>query len=230
MTNSLKKAESSERSRRISAVVPAFNEEANVGRVLKVLLSSKYLDEVILVDDGSSDKTAEVGEKLGVKVIKLSENKGKGNAMKQGLKATMAEVIVFFDADLIGLTQEHIFSLVSPVLKDEADMCVGIRGRLFNIPKLVAKIDPLLAIGGERAIKKQILENIPDRLVKRFTVEPAINYYCIKNKLKVRYALLPNLSIIIKEKKWGFWKGFISRIKMSWQIIKIRLTIKNEFI
>jgi len=221
MTNSHKK---------VVAVVPAFNEEANVGRVLEVLLSSKDLDEVILVDDGSSDKTAEVGEKLNVKVVRLHKNAGKGNAMKQGLKATDAEIIVFFDADLIGLTQEHIFSLVEPILKDGVDMCVGIRGRLFNIPKLVVKIDPLLAIGGERAIKRQILESIPDRLVQEFMVEPAINYYCIKNRLRVEYALLPNLSIIIKERKWGFLKGFVNRIKMIWQIIKVRLTIKNEFI
>jgi len=217
MTNLLKN--------KVGAVIPAFNEEDNVGDVLKVLLSSEYFDEVILVDDGSTDKTADVGNKLGAKVIRLSENKGKGNAMKQGLKATDAKVIVFFDADLIGLTENHIFSLINPVLKNEADMCVGMRDRFFGFPKIIAKIDPLMAIGGERAIKRDILEKISEELIQGFAVELYINYYCIKNKLRVRHASLPNLSIIIKEKKWGFYKGFISRLKMTWQIIKLRIKI-----
>ncbi len=228
MKNLFKKAEGPERSRRIAAIVPALNEESNVGNVLKVLLSSKILDEVILVDDGSTDKTAEIGKKLGAKVVRLEKNKGKGNAMRQGLKATDAEIIIFFDADLIGLTDNHIVSLVNPILKNEVDMCVGVRGRLFGLPRLIINIDPLMAIGGERAIKRHLLENIPEKFIQGFAVEPSLNYYCIKNKLRIKYVILPDLSIIIKEKKWGFYKGFIGRIKMMWQIIKIRLTLINQ--
>ena len=86
-------------------IVPAFNEEKNIEEVLKVLMGSKDLDEVILVDDGSTDKTAKIAEKLGAKVVKLQKNEGKGNAMKQGFKAANASVGIFFDADLIGLTK-----------------------------------------------------------------------------------------------------------------------------
>ncbi|MCX6718161.1 MAG: glycosyltransferase family 2 protein [Candidatus Staskawiczbacteria bacterium] len=225
MINFVEKTEGPEPRRRIAAIVPAYNEEKNVGNVLKVLLSSKDLDEVILVDDGSTDKTAEIGKNLGVKVLKLSENKGKGNAMKQGLNATNAEIIVFFDADLIGLSQKHIYLLLEPMVKDNADMCVGIRDRFFGFPKLVVKIDPLLAIGGERAIKRAILEDIPEKFIQKFAVELALNHYCINKKLLVKYVKLPKLSIIIKEKKYGFCKGFISRVKMVGQIIKIRLQL-----
>jgi glycosyltransferase involved in cell wall biosynthesis len=209
--------------KKVAAIVPAFNEEANISNVLKILLASKYLNDVILVDDGSTDKTAEIGKSLGVKVLKILGNKGKGNAMKQGLRATKAGIIAFFDADLIGLTENHIFSLIEPVLKDEADMCVGIRGRLMDLPELIAKIDPLLAIGGERCIRRNLLEDIPEKFIQNFAVETSLNYYCIKNGLKIKYVNLPNLSIISKEKKWGFRKGFIIRIKMIWQIIKIRI-------
>ncbi len=88
---------------RVAAVIPAYNEEKNIADVLKALLKSPELDEIIVVDDGSKDKTAEISEKLGVKVIRLSGNQGKGRAMQEGLKATQTEIIVFFDADLLGL-------------------------------------------------------------------------------------------------------------------------------
>ncbi len=216
---------------KVAAIIPALNEEANIGNVLKVLLSSKYLDEIILVDDGSQDKTAEIGRKLKVKVVKLSENGGKGNAMKQGVKSTDAKIIVFFDADLIGLTKNHIFSLVYPIVKNEADMCVGMRDRLWGLPKLIAKMDPLMAIGGERAVKRDLFEKIPDKFLQGFAVETALNYYCSVKKLPVKYVVLPDLKVVIKEKKWGFAKGFLSRIKMIFEIIKIRLKlcIKRQF-
>jgi glycosyltransferase involved in cell wall biosynthesis len=220
---------------KIAAIVPALNEEKNIGNVLKTLLESEDLDEVILVDDGSTDKTAEIGEKLGAKVVRLPTigGSGKANAMREGIMVTDAEIIVFFDADLIGFTQEHISSVVGPVIKGEAEMCVGIRDRHGSLPKIIVKIDPLLAIGGERAMKRYVFEAIPKRFMQGFTVETALNYYCRANKLAVKYAELKSLDVVTKEKKWGFLKGFKSRIRMIWQMIKIRILIvtnKKEFI
>jgi len=217
---------------KVAAIVPALDEEASVGEVLKVLLSSKILDQVIMVDDGSVDKTAEIGEKLGVEVVKLPKigGSGKGNAMKQGVKATDAKIIIFFDADLIGLSKEHISLLVEPMFKENIGMCVGIRDRMFGLPKLIAKIDPLLAIGGERVMRKELFEKIPDKFLKEFATETSFNYYCLAKKIPIKYVILEKLGVIIKEKKRGFLKGFASRIQMVCQIIKIRLTIKNEFI
>jgi len=220
---------------KIAAIVPALNEEANVGRVLKVLLGYKGIEEVILVDDGSTDKTAEIGVKLGVKVVRLSKigGSGKGNAMKQGVMATDADIVVFFDADLIGLTEEHISALIKPMLDEGIEMCVGLRGRLMGLPQLIAKIDPLMAIGGERAVRRRLFKSIPDKLIGGFMVESALNYYCLAKKLSVKYVVLKNIGMVIKEKKWGLVRGFSSRIKMFCQIIKIRLIIifnKNEFI
>ena len=208
--------------------MPALNEEKNVGRVLEVLLSSKDLDEVILVDDGSTDKTAEIGEKMGAKVVRIAKNSGKGNAMVQGIKRTDAGIIVFFDADLIGLTVEHIALLVEPMLKEEVKMCVGARDRSLGLPEVIIKIDPLMAIGGERAIRRELLENIPKNFIEGFAIEIALNQYCQKHKLSVKYVTLKNLTHVVKEKKWGLAKGFSARVKMIFQIIKIRLA-KNEF-
>lgn len=210
---------------KITAIVPAYNEEKNIGRVLKVLLKSFLLNEVIVVDDGSRDKTAEVSQKLGAKVIKLSENKGKGMAMREGVKSADAEIIAFFDADLIGLVPEHVSLLVKPVLEGKAEMSIALRDRWFGLAGFFIKLDPLTAIGGERAMRRFVFESLPQKFIKGFAVETSLNYYCLKKKLRVVYPYLKGLDIIIKEKKWGFLKGFLNRLKMIWQLLEIRIII-----
>ncbi|MFH1656173.1 MAG: glycosyltransferase [Candidatus Nealsonbacteria bacterium] len=218
---------------KVSAIVSALNEEKTVGNVLKILLQSEILDEVILVDGGSDDRTVEIGRKLGARVLTPGKMPGKGEVMKVGVESTDAEIIAFFDADLLGLRPEHASLIVEPVLKGEVAMCVGLRGRLGGMPKIMAKIDPIGGvIGGERAMKRSVFENIPFKFIKGFAVETSLNYYCRKNKLPVRLVDLEGLDIVIKEKKWGFWKGFLNRIKMTWQLQKIKVLILlhgNEF-
>ncbi len=211
---------------KVTAIVPALNEEKTVGSVLKTLLNSSELDEIILADGGSDDRTPEIGEELGVRVLRPGKMPGKGEVMKKGIESTDAEIIVFFDADLLGLKVEHVSLLVQPVLRGDAAMCVGLRGRLGGLPKIVAKIDPIGGvIGGERAMKRFVFENIPEKFIQGFAVETALNYYCKKNKLAVKLVELEGLDIVIKEKKWGFWKGFLNRIKMMWELFKIRILI-----
>ena len=101
---------------KIVAIIPALNEEATIARVIKVLSDSKRFDEIIVVDGASEDNTAKISEAMGAKVIRETGREGKGAAMKKGLESTDAGIVIFFDADLVGLTKEHIFQLVDPVL------------------------------------------------------------------------------------------------------------------
>jgi len=169
---------------------------------------------------------------MGAKVVRVEKCKGKAEAMSIGAKNTDAEVLVFFDADLIGLTQEHISLLVKPVKEGKAAMCTGVRERWLGLPELIIKIDPLLAIGGERAVRRFFFEKLPPEFLRGFMVETGLNYYCRVNKLAISYAILRGLDIIIKEKKWGLYRGLKSRIRMVWQLIKVRFLIrfyKKEF-
>lgn len=209
---------------KVTAIVPAYNEEKNVGEVLKVLLNSKDLDEIILVNDGSVDNTGEIGKNLGVKVINL-KNGGKGNAMRKGVEATDAEIIVFFDADLIGLNSAHVRALVGPMLTENVAMCVGVRDRAMGLAKFIAKTSFIMAIGGERAVRREVFEKIPDKFLKGFRVETALNSYCLSKKLPIKYVILNGLDIVIKEKKWGLLKGFKSRIKMIWEMLQVRVAL-----
>ncbi|MDY9926378.1 glycosyltransferase family 2 protein [Methanosarcina sp.] len=106
-------------------ILPAYNEEVSIGSI--VLLSKQYVDRVIVVDDGSSDRTAEVAARAGAEVIVHSPNKGKGMAFKTGFAAAEgADIIVTMDSD-----GQHnpsdIPRLVAPILRGEADMVNGSR-------------------------------------------------------------------------------------------------------
>ncbi len=223
---------------KIAAIVPALNEEKNIANVLNILLNSKYLNEVILVDDNSTDRTAQIGKEMGAKVLQLTKDqaRGKGFAMAHGLKSTDAQIIIFFDADLIGLSEDHIGLLLTPILKEEAVMVVGIRERggwKGKVAEFFIKFDPLLAIAGERALKRDIFEKIPQKFIQGFMVETALNYYCLVKKIPVKYVVLKNLDIVVKEKKWGFLKGFWARLKMILELLKIRILIflnRKEFL
>ncbi len=82
-----------------SLVIPAFNEEKRIGKVLDILLKELKEYEIIVVDDGSKDKTADIAFSKGVKVIRNKKNMGKGYAVKIGFLAANGDYIGFVDSD-----------------------------------------------------------------------------------------------------------------------------------
>jgi len=87
----------------VSVVIPAYNEEKTVGHVVKTALSCKYVHEVLVVDDGSSDNTYEKAKMSGASIIRHTTNQGKGAALKTGFKHSKGDIVVFIDADLQNL-------------------------------------------------------------------------------------------------------------------------------
>lgn len=110
---------------KITAILPAYNEEVSIGSI--VLSTLKYVDKVIVVDDGSADNTVEIAELAGAEVIEHSSNKGKGAALRTGFKAVMdSDIIVTIDSDGQHNPSE-IPQLISPILNGEADIVNGSR-------------------------------------------------------------------------------------------------------
>ena len=111
----------------ITVVLPAFNEEVSIGSI--VLLTSPYCDNVIVVDDGSSDRTVRIARKAGAHVIVHEVNQGKGAALKTGFKAAAdmgADIIVTMDSDGQHNPAE-IPGLVAPIINGTAEMVNGSR-------------------------------------------------------------------------------------------------------
>ncbi len=203
---------------KVVAIIPAYNEEKTIGVVLSVLKEAPLVNEIIVVSDGSTDDTVKVAQGYDVKVVELSENRGKGGALKAGLSIFPADIVLFLDADLLGLNAQHVHNLLAPVINGEADMTIGIfeKGRITT--DLAQKMAPKLS--GQRALKFSLLEKISDIDVARFGVEVALNRYMESEGIRVKEVLLTDMSHVMKEEKLGVWKGMGARMKMYWEIIK----------
>ncbi|MGE5484258.1 MAG: glycosyltransferase family 2 protein [Ignavibacteriales bacterium] len=203
---------------RIVAVVPAYNEEKTVGRVVETVRRVPLVDEVIVVSDGSEDGTARVARQAGAVVIDLDDNVGKGGAMKAGVKGAAADIILFLDADLIGLTESHVTDLLTPVLGDEADMTLGV----FKSGRAATDLAQALAphLSGQRAVRADVLSRVPEIEVARFGVELALTRFASENRIRVKEVPLPGMTHIMKEEKMGFSRGFFARMRMYWDIVR----------
>ena len=126
----------------ISAIIPAYNEEKTIGNVLSTLSSIDFIDEIIVVSDGSCDRTVSIAKRYNVRIIELSSNQGKSNAVLKGVSSTKADIILMLDADLIGLTREHVISLIEPIINDNVDMTIGIFKNGRGVTDFAQKIAP----------------------------------------------------------------------------------------
>lgn len=203
----------------LAVIVPAYNEEKTIGSVLDAIHEVPEVGEVIVVSDGSTDGTVrEARRRRGVKVIELTENRGKGAAMKAGVDSTEADVVVFLDADLIGLSRGHLRQLIAPVLKGDADMTVGLFGGGRLATDLAQIVTPFLS--GQRAVKKPLLADLDEMEVTRFGIEVALTRKAQKTGMRVQQVILDQLTHVMKEEKRGFWKGLRDRLKMYWEIVR----------
>jgi glycosyltransferase involved in cell wall biosynthesis len=110
---------------KVAVLLPAYNEEVSIASM--VLLSLQYADEVIVIDDGSSDRTSEVSRLAGATVLSHITNKGKGAALKTGFKyAQDYDIIVTIDADGQHNPSE-IPDVIKPIMEDRADIVNGSR-------------------------------------------------------------------------------------------------------
>ena len=107
------------------AIIPAYNEEVALGSI--ILRTLQYVDEVIIVNDGSDDKTVDVAKLAGAEIINHATNLGKGEALKSGFSAIGdADVVVTIDADGQH-NPDEIPSLIKPIIEDGADLVNGCR-------------------------------------------------------------------------------------------------------
>lgn len=112
-----------------SVILPAYNEEKNIGSVIRTIKQTGEY-EIIVVDDGSRDRTAEVAKKHGCTCLRLNKNRGKGYACRAGAKIASHEKLIFIDSDG-QLDAREIPSLLAHLNKN--DIVVGTR-RQSNIP------------------------------------------------------------------------------------------------
>ncbi|RYY18673.1 MAG: glycosyltransferase [Chitinophagaceae bacterium] len=128
----------------ISVIIPVLNEAATIQNVVRFCLQNKDVTEVIVVDDKSEDDTVNLAREAGANVI-ISETRGKGISMKDGIRASKNEILIFLDGDIDPYPDNTIADLAAPLINDEADFIKGTFARnAGRVTELVAK--PLLTI------------------------------------------------------------------------------------
>lgn len=203
---------------KISCVVPVFNEGKRVSGVLNALVGHPLIDEVIVVNDGSTDDSEKVLKGWsGVKLISYKQNKGKSHAMMVGIKEARNDLILTIDSDLVGLTREDVMSLIEPVANGKADVSMTLRKN--SLP--VFKYFGLDFVSGERVFDRKAIGNI-DELGKLtcFGLESYLNNLMIKNKSRLKVVYWKNVITPRKSVKFGFLEGTKRDWKMVGEIVK----------
>ena len=210
--------------RKVAAIIPAYNEENTISAVISTLVASGRFEEIVVISDGSTDDTAKVARIAGATLVhELPWKHGKGAAMGHGVAHTDSPILCFFDADLKGLTVSHIHSILDPVVNGEMYMHIGLREH-SAFWTILAKYLPM--IGGERAMRREIFEAIPNSFLAGFKVESSLNYFCRVNSLSYGVVVLPGLSIVRKMEKVGVIRGLIEYIKMWYQIFSVMIQVR----
>lgn len=208
----------------VTAIIPALNEERTIADVIRAIRACSLVREVIVVNDGSTDRTAIIAAAAGARVL-TQKNVGQGAAIARGVQESTTDIIMTADADLLGLTAAHVTMLINPVLNGGVDMTVGLRDRYGMLMDLFPKIDPVLVISGERVMRKEIFSSIPGDLITGYTAAMAISDYFNKHGLTVHLFKMKGVSQVIKEKKRGFFPGLLARVIMIWDHVICRITL-----
>jgi polyisoprenyl-phosphate glycosyltransferase len=206
----------------ISVVVPAYNEAGRISSVLRPVVASQLVDDVIVVDDGSDDGTAEEARLFPVRVAALPRNRGKAAALDHGVSLAKNDTLLFLDADLVGLTTAHVDKLIRSYQDMKLDMAVGVFSNGRKNTDFAQKINPYAS--GQRVITRKQWERAKQCVDEveeiDFGIEIALSRLAAKEDWVKEYVKLDGVTHVLKEEKRGFRKGMIDRLKMYGHMIK----------
>ncbi|MEN3009518.1 MAG: glycosyltransferase family 2 protein [Candidatus Bipolaricaulaceae bacterium] len=204
---------------KVSAIIPAYNEAARIGAVLEPVLAAPSVHEVIVVDDGSTDDTAAVAARYGVKVVRLPENRGKGAALAAGAREAKGDVLLFLDADLTGLTPKHVEDLVRAYAEGDAEVVIAVFRKGRPATDLSQRVVPFLS--GQRILARSLWERAAAAAEgAEFGVETTLTKLAFREGWRQKTVAWEGVSHVRKEEKYGFWWGFRDRLRMYADVVR----------
>ncbi len=219
---------------RVSAIIPAYNEEGLVWKTVLALRELAEVDEIIVIDDGSTDETSLEAREAGALVYRFDQNKGKSRALREGVRIARGEILVFVDADL-GETASEFWRLIAPVLADEVDMAIGYfrasRQAGLGLVKTLAywgiryhtgqsMVAPL---SGQRVLKRCLWEALLFD-AEGFAAEVALTIESINKGFRIK-----EIPVQMKHRYWGNnYRGFLHRGTQFYAVLKHLLAICSQ--
>jgi glycosyltransferase involved in cell wall biosynthesis len=178
----------------VAAIVPARNEAARIGDTVRALRAVADVTEIIVVDDASTDGTADRAKEAGAAVLRLPKRVGKGGAMRAGLAKTHAPVVLFIDGDL-GSTAAIAHELLEPILNGDADLAIAapppseasgfglVEGFSRRGIRALTGNDMSRPLSGQRALRRDVLARTG--IAPRFGVETAMTIDALRAGFRV---------------------------------------------
>jgi glycosyltransferase involved in cell wall biosynthesis len=211
----------------ISIVIPAWNEEITIPRTLRYLQESAELVwedelryEIIVVDDGSCDRTYEAAWPWVDQLVKHDRRRGKGAALQSGIAKARGDVLLFLDAD-VQASAGHALVLTEPLLRFEADMAIAklppsdakagfgfVKGLACRGIYRLSGYETAAPLSGQRAVRADRLRELGG-LSRGFGVEVAMTIDAARRGLRI-----VELDVPITHRETGRdWHGFVHRGK-----------------
>lgn len=202
----------------VTCLIPAYNEAARLPAVLAAVVGHPWIDEVLVIDDGSTDETSETARRHSARVLTLSANGGKSSAVAAGIEQVRTEIILLMDADLGGLTVRHVSDLLTPLRTGLAGASVSLRS---NAP-LPWRMIGLDYISGERALfTASIRPHLGHvRALRGFGLEVFLNGIWLREGYRIAVVPLPDVSSPSKLSKRGIWRGVLDDLRMLRDIFR----------
>lgn len=214
---------------RIGVLIPAYNEADRIDRTIAAVSAMPDIDELVVIDDGSTDETASVAESAGASVIRLEENSGKGAALNAGVAEVQADVYLMIDADL-GESASETVRLLEPVLAGHADMSIAIMkapeghkggfGFVMGLSRwAIRRFGGMVVtapLSGQRAFRRELIKRIGG-FEEGFGVETAMTIDALRQGYKIVEVPLP----LTHRATGRNWAGFRHRGRQFVDILKV---------
>jgi glycosyltransferase involved in cell wall biosynthesis len=196
----------------IDAIIPARNEAATVADVVSACLGCRYVREVLVVDDGSTDGTGELALAAGAKVLRRDSDGSKAHAMEAGVAASDATALLFADADLLGVSAGHLDSICRPFVEGRAVMSIGCFDYGAWNP-LVLRLPPTT---GERVLPRWVFESVSPDKREGYTIEVMINEVIAEGRLPTTARVMSGVTHRTKRDKFGTLEGY----RRTWEMFR----------
>lgn len=220
-----------QKSGKLVCVVPVYNEADLIINTINNLKQVKIIDEIVVVNDGSTDNTLDIVKKLNIRFINLKKNYGKGYAIKTAIQTLEYDYIAFIDGDL-GDTSIEVENLILPVINGKTDVTIAQFSKKdtinytkggFGIVKKFAKYGIFFftnkeldnSLSGQRVYKKEVIKKI-DYIPNNYGIEVAMTIQTLNNG----FSILEVPVTMTHRYSQRDLKGFLHRGKQFLDILK----------